>query len=363
MDRKKLMYVGGGVVGFILVLVVIILIVSAAGGKNLSHAKLENKMLGAAKSYVKDNAMILPTDEGENVTIDVNTLVSAGYMKNLSELRKNGASCAGQIIVTKNGEKYLYTPILNCGEEYTTKSLVEVVKTDNPIVFSGDGLYTEGSSLKFKGEYLDNYVMINERLWRILSIDNDGFMRLIYVDKEKLNTAVWDNRYNIELDGNVGINNYSTSRIKKTLDDLEKGNELFTESDKEKMAYKSICIGKRSKDNLELNINEECETTTNDRMLSLPYVIDFKTASIDTNCKDLESESCSNYNYLTEMNISSWTLTGSMEDSNKAFFVYENDYSLTVTSKKKAIRPIVYLSNYALYEDGDGTKANPYVMR
>ena len=63
-----------------------------------------------------------------------------------------GVSCTGKVIVTKNGDEYLYSPILNCGEEYQSKRLYEVVTDRSNIVISGEGLYAKEDGYIFKGE-------------------------------------------------------------------------------------------------------------------------------------------------------------------------------------------------------------------
>jgi len=349
MDSKKLMYIGGGIVGFVVVLIVIILIIDGVNSKKFTYEKLENQLVESTQSYLNNNASILPKDEGKSVSIDANTLSYNGYMKNLSEISKD-ETCTGKVVVTKNGDRYLYTPILNCGQNYITKTLVDVVKQNNPIVFSGDGLYTEGISLKFKGEFVNNYVMINENLWRILSIDSEGYVRLIFVDKNKLDKTVWDNRYNIDTNKYEGINNYSLSRIKTYLDNLEKGSKLFAESDKTKLAYRDICVGPRSEDNKDLNIDEECKTVVRDRLISLPYVIDYMTTSVDSNCKSLGSASCSNYNYLSNMGLTSWTLTASKDNTNKAYSVFENEFTLSAMTVYIA-QLLAHLSTRQFYQN------------
>jgi len=284
-------------------------------------------------------------------------------MKELSKLVKEGISCSAKVIVTKNGKQYLYSPILDCGDKYKTKKVTDVIMRNNSIVTTGAGLYKNGNLYVFKGEYVDNYIEIDGNLWRILDIDSEGYLRLIYFGKNTEETYVWDDRYNIDKDENVGINDYSVSRIKDNLIFLDNNNQYISETTKANFAYRTWCVGKRSEDNLAINNNEECNTLISGQLFGLPYVSDYVNASIDNNCKTINDESCSNYNYLLSASLSSWTLTGSKEKSNKVYTVSMNRYSVTDAANDKAIRPTVYLSNNAIYAAGDGTETNPYKIK
>lgn len=362
MDRKKLIYIMGGIMGGIILLVIIIFIVIGTSNKTLSYAKIESRLKTATENYLSDNENMLPKEEGGSTTIDFTTLEGGNYIKPLSKMLKEGISCSAKVIVTKNGENYLYSPMLNCGEEYKTEKFSSKILIDNKVVASGDGLYNDGDNYRFRGEYVDNYVSIDGKLWRILDIDDEGYTRLIYVDKELEDTYLWDDRYNIDVDNYLGVNNYSLSRIRESLVELETGNK-YVSSDNATLAYRPICIGKRSSTNLEINNSEECESVINNQLYSLPYVNDYVAASIDSNCKTIEDESCANYNYLMSMSLTSYTLTGSKEKSQKVYFVTRNGVSKTDASNEKKIRPTIYISSNALYADGDGTKTNPYTLK
>ena len=112
-----------------------------------------------------------------------------------------------------------------------------------------------------------------------------------------------------------------------------------------------------------INNNEECKTVINNQLFSLPYVNDYVAASIDVNCKTIEDASCENYNYLMGMALSSYTMTGVLEKSQKVYFITNNGVSELDASNDKKIRVTAYISNNALYDSGDGTKTNPYTLK
>ena len=363
MDKKKLIYILSAVAGVMVIFIVIIAIVSSSSRKVLSYSKIEERLKNAAVSYFSDNELALPNNEGGSTTIDASTLADGGYMKQLSELVKEGVTCSGKVIVTKNKDQYLYSPILNCGDEFRTEKFADVVLKDNPVATSGDGLYQDGDIYLFRGEEVYNYVQLDSSLWRIIDIDSDGYARLIYVGKSTEETYQWDDRYNIEADDYVGINDYSVSRIKQTLHNLELSGKYISESAKKNVAYKNWCVGKRSNTNIALNNNEECSETVSDQLFGLPYVSDYSRASIDKNCNTIDDESCGNYNYLMGSSLSSWTLTGEKEKTYRVYTVSSSGYSITNTVNDRYIRPTIYISNNAIYDSGDGTNKNPYKLR
>lgn len=361
-DKKKLIYILSGILGGIIILLTIIFIVIGISGKKLSFENIESRLKLGAEKYFLDNESSLPKEEGSSVTVDATTLESGNYIKPISKMVKEGVSCSAKVIVTKNGNNYLYSPMLNCGESYKTVKLVTKVLSDNAVKETGDGLYKNGEKYIFRGEYVNNYVSLDGKVWRIIDIDEDGYARIIYADKNTEDTYIWDDRYNVEVEDYIGINDYSVSRIKEKLDILEEDNKLVSTS-MANLAYRPICIGKRSSSNLEINNDEECETVINSQLFGLPYVSDYASASIDSNCKTIEDESCSNYNYLYNTKIASYTLTGVKEKSSKVYFITSNRIGKINASEEKTIRLTAHLSNNTLYNDGDGSKSNPYTLK
>ena len=363
MDKKKLIYIISGVAAVMVVLIIIIAIVSSLSKKTLSYSKIEDTLKNSAISYFKDNETALPNNEGGSTTVDASTLSNGGYMKELSLLTKEGISCSGKVIVTKNKDQYLYSPILSCGDEFQTKKFIDVVLKDNPVITSGDGLYQDGDSYFFKGEEIYNYVKLDNSLWRILDIDSEGYARLIYVGKNTEDKYIWDDRYNIEEDDYVGINDYSVSRMRQILLDFDSNGQYITKATKSNLAYKTWCVGKRSSTNTSLNNDEECTEKLEGQLFGLPYVSDYARVSIDKNCNTIDDESCGNYNYLMASSLSSWTLTAQKEKTHKVYTVSGNGYSISNAANEKYIRPTVYMSNNAIYSSGDGTSQSPYEIR
>lgn len=354
------------VVGGIVLLFVVLGIASAFTKGSYSYEKIETIMTNAAKSYFADNPESLPKKENQIVEIEASTLAQAGKMKDLSEYTKKGVTCTGKVSVSKADEEYVYTPSLNCGDAYTDKAIATAVKEDSKVVASGYGLYKMNNGLVFRGETVNNYVQINEDLWRIVKIDSSNN---VYLIKEKNigYSASWDDRYNSEVEYNIGINNYSTSRIKEYLGELydtTKEDLVFlSETDKTKISSYEVCTGKRTIDST-INTNElECKSTVAGQKLGLLTVSDYINASIDPNCTSPQSPSCQNYNYLT-VDYRWWTATAVANSTSTAFIVDEQGrVSEAKCNAYNKIRPVIKLSSRIMVSSGKGTEKNPYIIK
>ncbi len=354
------------VIGGIALLFIVLSIATAFTKGTYSYEKIETIMTNAAKSYFADYPESLPQKETQIVEIEASTLAQAGKMKDLSEYTKKGVTCTGKVSVSKADDEYVYTPSLNCGDAYSDKTIAAAVKEDSKVVTSGYGLYNMNNSLVFRGETVNNYVQINEDLWRIVKIDSSNNAYLI---KEKYigYSAAWDDRYNSEAKYNIGINNYSTSRIKEYLGELydtTKEDLVFlSDTDKTKLSSYEVCTGKRTVDSA-INTNElECKSTVAGQKLGLLTVSDYINASIDPNCTSPQSPSCQNYNYLT-VDYRWWTATAVANSTSTAFIIDEQG---SVTAAKcnayNKVRPVIKLSSRIMVSSGNGTEKNPYIIK
>lgn len=354
------------VVGGMILLFIVLSIASAFTKGSYSYEKIETIMTNAAKSYFADNPESLPKKENQIVEIEASTLAQAGKMKDLSEYTKKGVTCTGKVSVSKADEEYVYTPSLNCGDAYSDKAIATAVKEDSKVVTSGYGLYKMNNGLVFRGETVNNYVQINEDLWRIVKIDSSNN---VYLIKEKNigYSASWDDRYNSEVKYNIGINNYSTSRIKEYLGELydtTKEDLVFlSETDKTKISSYEVCTGKRTIDST-INTNElECKSTVAGQKLGLLTVSDYINASIDPNCTSPQSPSCQNYNYLT-VDYRWWTATAVANSTSTAFIVDEQgSVSEVKCNAYNKVRPVIKLSSRIMVSSGNGTEKNPYIIK
>ena len=92
-------------------------------------------------------------------------------------------------------------------ETVTTFRLYKKVLSDNSIVTSGYGLYNMDNAKVFRGEDVNNYVKLENSLWRIVKVNSDNTLMLIHNEGLHYNQA-WDDRYNEAKLYNIGNNQY-----------------------------------------------------------------------------------------------------------------------------------------------------------
>lgn len=348
---KKLGLVVGVIIGAFVVLMIFMII----KGNRLNYSQIEARMISAAKEYYKDNSDKLPKVDNNTITISTDKLVEEKYMKSLDKLVKNKNDvCSGQVSVTKNDDNYLYSVTLSCGENYSTKKLKDVIVKE--AVTSGNGIYQVGENYIFKGDNVNNYVKFAGKVWRIIRINSDGSIRMI--DTTKRDQVPWDDRYNSEKEYNVGINNYSVSRLKDTINTIY--NE-FSSSDKSYMLKQNLCVGKRSEAETNNDGSIECSSVIENQNVGLIQVNEFALASLSDKCNNPTSPECSNYNYLAVMD-SMWTLNASNENSYKVFKISGNAFTTNAinTSQPKIV---IHINPQVNYISGNGSEEKPYTFK
>ena len=376
MDNKKLIIIGSSVIGVIVLLLIVLWLVSIFGGKKLTYEQAEEKIVNAVEKYYKDNPTMLPASDGD-YSLSYQTLVDAGYIKPLSELLKDGDKCSAEVTVNAQNSAYSYIAFLNCPGNYETKELRSVLT--NSVVTSGEGLYNNNGTYYYKGENINNYIIIgmsgNEKkeksvTGRIMSIESDGTIK-VKLDTKTENTYVWDDRYNETKLGNDGYNIFEKSRIKDTLKALETENKddsdtlILSNKVKSKLVSKKLCIGIRTENDTSKDGSTECSVLSTDTYLfSLMTPYEYMRASMDENCKTLNDLSCSNYNYLAKYSQGSeWLLTATNQNNYKAYAFTGTALNLSKASNSKRLRFIVSLNKHTFYKSGTGTSTDPYIIK
>lgn len=344
----------GGII-IILVLFIFVFIVGTMNNKKISYSKLETKIQNAAERYYEKNEDKLPA-LNESTNISVKKLIEEGYIKELSEY--NDDKCDANISVENNNGEYLYATSLKC-DNYSTNTLATQIKKIESIVTAKDGLYQYDNEFVYRGENVNNYLMFSDILWRILRINEDGTIRIMMVGN--YGTYEWDDRYNIEKDNYVGINDFEVSRVKDYLNEFGQDEDYITRNSKKYIVSKKVCLDKI--DSLDFsNINAmNCNQYSDDKyQFAMINLNEYFVASIDSNCNNINSESCTNYNYLA--NERYWTITPSKSDSSKVYTT--GSYTkASETDDGYSLKIVTNLSSNVLYSSGDGTKEKPYTIK
>lgn len=368
---KKLKTLILGAIGIVVLLILIALLIYFIANRKVSFDGVETKMITAAEKYYAANSNRLPQIEGNSVEVSLDTLVSEGYMKEVSKYVKDkNVSCTGRVTVTKSKEYLNYSPYLNCGEQYKTAFLYEQLKKD--IVTSGDGLYemsltsvddSGNKSLKpfyvYRGDYVNNYISIEDKIWRVVKLDDRNNMMIIYngTDLE----SIWDDRFNAEKNSDTGINDYELSRIKKNIEDIY-NSETFSANFKSKLINYNACTGKRSSTQAVNDGSIECSKVLKDQYFALLPTYDFMNASLDTTCKTLDDLQCSNYNYLSAYDRTWAFMTGDADTTHK-IYKYSNTLAKGSPKNNSRLRLVAYLNKNVSIISGSGTELDPYIVK
>ena len=329
-----------------------------------SYEEVENIMLKAAKRHISKNEKVLPKSINEIVTISADDLVRTEEMKEISEyIKDDSISCTGKVNITNVNNNYRYIPDLDCGKNYKTLKFINYIKEKNPIVESGNGLYNINEELVFRGDNVNNYLKLSDKIYRIVKFSNDEAV-IIYT--EKADNIIWDDRYNVEKSSTIGINDYSVSKIREYLDNLYKGTTILnknTEIDNRTLvvAY-NLNIGKRTSKDTDKTGELEKSAVIENQFIGLLPLYDFLNASLDTNCTASTSAPCMNYNYLSKYQQNWWTMTSTSLNTYNVYKISKNA-SLNSANSTAVPRHVFHLAKDAIYVSGDGTKENPYIVK
>lgn len=348
------------------VLILILFFFSSFLSGKKSYSDVEDIMIQSAKKYYQKNENMLPKITGGTVEVSAQKLINQKYMKEFKTYLKN-ESCSGKVVVENNDDQYVYIPYLDCGDSYKTTELYRKITDSKNIVSSGNGLYVSGNEHVFKGENLANYVSIREQNWRIVKVTANN--EIVLVKDDQINntlSVVWDNRYNSDKGYSIGINDFSISRIKDSLNEIyeDKEGKTFSQDIKNHVISHAFCIGKRAKNTLGSDSSSECSLQTEPLKVGLLSVSDYMNASLDSGCTSTVSKSCQNYNYLVNKDLDWWLLTATNENSYQVYYVTASGIvELSNASSFKKIRPVIYLNSKTMFQSGDGTKENPYLIK
>lgn len=340
----------------IILLVILIMVITIILVTNKSKSLTEQDLINGANAYYRNNPTLLPKENYDSVTIQLSTLINGGYISG----NKTGTSCPSYVIVTNMNGTYSYTPFIKCNTNSTSNiSLVNKLTTN--ITTSGSGLYNENGKFLFKGENPNNYIKFADSLWRIIGLDENNNIKIIYSDVYATYSE-WDNRYNINENKDKGINDYignEKSRIKEYLDSFfvnENNINKFTAARIARTTKFNTCIGKVDITTNNINI---CSNTINERIATIT-IDDYMNASLDSLCSVNNTVSCRNYNYL---NLDGWTINANSSNTYQAYFIDKDEGLHSVdTYLRAAVRPVIALRNNTIYASGSGTMIDPYII-
>lgn len=361
---KKFLIIAGCIIFLPILIIIFLAIIQSCSGRTVTYEKYEEKMISATEKYIKDKNKI-PTKESELTTIKLKDLVNDGYIKSTEKLLKD-TTCNGEVNIRRNGssieingEGFLnYTVTLNC-DDYKTVHLID--KVTEEVVTTESGLYLIGEDYIFKGDKVKNYINLFGVSYRIMSIDKNGIMKLVKSEPE-ITSRIWDNKFNSEINHSYGKNVYKDSAILSYLmNDYVNSKKISKKAKQHVVAY-DVCIGKRNGTDYSINKDLDCSEILEDQVISLMNVSDFAMASADPDCNSTVSRSCKNYNYLSSIATSTWTLNALRDNTYEVFFISDGLSEYQNANSYNEYNIVIYIDGKELYTSGSGTSTNPYVI-
>ena len=237
-----------------------------------------------------------------------------------------------------------------------------------PTVTTGDGLYKDENENRYfyRGKNPNNYITFNNETWRIISIENDGTIKVMR--ENSIGMMAWDsgneNNWSNPADLNTYLNGtYLTSTLNSTA--------------QSQIVSKDWSIGAVTENNNDLSdqINDENSKKWNGKVALVTISEYLRTNSNKSNCGTFikyasDATNCDEKTWMPSNNSNItywWTLSSLGGDSFDAYFdVYavSNNYGYIDHNRTgitvNDVRPSVYLSSKIKITDGTGTSTDPY---
>ncbi len=255
---------------------------------------------------------------------------------------------------------------LNISAKGNVKEMVAAKYLKRLVVTSGDGLYKdvyEEDRYVYKGANPNNYIKFNNELWRIISIESDGIIKI--VKNDSLPFMAFDSTKSNNWDKPSSLNIYLNSQYYNNLSNEEK--QLIAVYD---FYYGTIILENAYKENL-----EQVKAKKWNGKIGLLTISDFFKASNYDECNADISDAglgtapstnfkCHNNNYLFK-NKPYWLINASNQASYWVVIVAGNGAVGNGTASindSLSVFPVTHLkSNIKLL--GEGSETNPYIIK
>lgn len=234
------------------------------------------------------------------------------------------------------------------------------------VVTSGDGLYKdnyENGRYIYKGKSPNNYITFNDEVagWRILSVENDGTLKIMY--DNYAGSMVWDTSGSNNWERPATINTYLNETYFNTLSDTAQS----------QVVSHDFNIGMITSFNNDLStiISNENSEKWNGKVGLITVSEYLKSNTNTSRCSTIELNNDNNtcYNTTWMHTISNyWTITS----DNLSGYVYKKninydivgfkvDYNGSIMDANYA-KPVLYLSSDIKITGGDGSQSNPFTI-
>lgn len=227
------------------------------------------------------------------------------------------------------------------------------------IVTTGDGLYKdeyEDGKYTYKGANPNNYTTFNNETWRIISVENDGTIKIMR--NENIGNRVWDIGHS---------DNWETTDIKTYLNG-EYLSSITTNQDK--IVSHTWSIGEVTNDNSDLAGQIVDENGTQSQSISIGMITASEYLRANTNLEQCGSFSLTNDNYskckmtnwifnIVPSDDFLWTISPGINRDEVFIIDSYGGLSLGVANAFLGVSPAVYLTSDIILT-GDGSQGNPF---
>ena len=291
-------------------------------------------------------------EEGDNLLkqTEDELIVKVSYSESITSQPENVASNITVTLTYEQATGGSVTP----SEPITTNDLKALAVTE------GDGLYADTSEegrYFYKGTNPKNYITFNNETWRIVSVENDGTIKIM--ENENIEDRVWSNTSSNNWTRPADLNRYLNGEYLESLSD----------SDKIVAHNFSVGIVTPGNNDLQAQIVTENGITWNGKV-GLITVSEYLRANTNTaqcetlNLHDSNYSTCKDTNWMHKDNMNGWW-TLSPHSDNTSGYVW-TVYSSGDIVKRPAyngggVRPSLYLSSNITLS-GTGTEIEPYII-
>lgn len=296
-----------------------------------------NNAIEASKKWLSNQS-----GDSDNYYVDINELIKSKLLK-----KSNLTGCV-KINYNSKTNDHIYSYInQDCENVITIKDVLI-----SSLVTNGDGLYKEDSYYIYKGINPDNYIIINNQEYRILSIDDSG-IKLI------TSTSIASK----EFDSNESRNNENNPYCLDSINgcNIYMGNGIDTIDDSDIYEYLENVYSNISNNLVKTNwdlsliseVNDEIEENTITSNIGLLTVKDYIRTNLD-----------GKYNHSWLNNGEDyWTFTGYKNNNYEVWYITsKGNIGRTNSNKEMGVRPIINI-NSNIKVNGNGTKEDPYTLR
>ena len=268
--------------------------------------------------------------------------------------------------------------------------------TPENVVTKGDGLYQdEEGKCVFKGKNPNNYIRFNNELWRIISLEKDGTIKIMrneststqafddansrnenagtYCENSVNGCNAWatsDNFTNGSISGNVLRDSILNSYLNSTYLNQIRENKI-------NITTHSWNVGPitANNDNFTNQKNDEAKIKWSGK-IGLISVSEYLNANSNINqCGTLSlnnnnTNSCIKTNWIYDIapvDGNTWTITPNFDNNYSVFVIQKletpgNVHFINASNTESYVVPALYLSENTLITGGNGTKENPFII-